>query len=72
MTTDPRWPRSITATLTTEGVIPHLLVPMAAHPAGRFFAPVRVAVEQGSDIHAPVRRDGRLVFALPGGGEVLA
>jgi len=56
-------------TVTTEGYVPH-----AWHPAG-FFAPVKLDIRRGGvkgilDYQAPLRRgDGRLVYALPGGGE---
>ena len=64
------------ATYTTEGFIPHLLV---QHRGGVFDAPVKLELSGTghvlTDRHAtptPMRRDGRLVFALPGCAEVLA
>lgn len=70
----------MSATLTREGAIPHLLVDT---PFGTILAPVKLQAEPdgrirtsnvGSELSrrpAPMRRDGRLVFALPGGLEVL-
>lgn len=70
-------------TLTEVGPIPHLLV---VTPAGVIHAPVKLErYEHGkgwrlhlSDMYGggdrlprPLKRDGRLVFALPGNGEVL-
>lgn len=67
-------------TLTDEGYIPHLQVVTAV---GVILAPVKLQPDadgkiriktEGSEVTrrpAPMRRDGRLVFALPGGGEVL-
>lgn len=64
-------------TITTEGIVPHLLV---KHADLRILAPVKLdfdtpgswIVKQQGTFHPPLRRDGRLAFALPGGGEVLA
>lgn len=64
-------------TITKEGIVPHLLV---KHGSLSFLAPVKLdfsqqpawIVKQQGTFHAPLRRDGRLAFALPGGGEVLA
>lgn len=74
----------MSATFTKEGAIPHLRVET---PHGAILAPVKLETEpdgkggrkiivghEGSAdkrLPTPVRRDGRLVFALPGGGEVL-
>ena len=70
----------MSATLTDEGYIPHLEVVTAV---GVILAPVKLQPDadgkiriktEGSEVTrrpAPMRRDGRLVFALPGGGEVL-
>ena len=67
-------------TLTDEGYIPHLQVVTAI---GVILAPVKLQPDadgkiriktEGSEVTrrpAPMRRNGRLVFALPGGGEVL-
>jgi len=67
----------MSATFTSEGAIPHMLM---QYDGGTFLAPVKMTYQIGrawnsdKQIHlqAPLRRDGRLVFALPGGGEVLA
>lgn len=64
-------------TITSEGPVPHLLV---KHADLRILAPVKLdfskpgtwIVKQQGTFHPPLRRDGRLAFALPGGGEVLA
>lgn len=68
------------ATLTSEGFIQHLEV---VTDAGVILAPVKLqpdfdgrirCADVGSEITrrpAPMKRNGRLVFALPGGGEVL-
>jgi hypothetical protein len=69
----------MSATLTNEGYIPHMLV---VTDAGTLRAPVKLQTEADGKIKTadinrnylpPVamRREGRLVFALPGGGEVL-
>lgn len=69
----------MSATLTNEGYIPHLQV---VTPVGVLLAPVKLQPEPDGTIKTsdrsrnyvpPVamRRDGRLVFALPGGLEVL-
>lgn len=69
----------MSATLTNEGYIPHMLV---VTEAGTLFAPVKLQPEPDGKIKTtdrsrnyvpPVamRRNGRLVFALPGGLEVL-
>ena len=70
-------------THTDEGVIPHLAV---ITPSGMIHAPVKLeraefgkgyrlelsAMYGGGDrLPKPLKRDGRLVFALPAGGEVL-
>ncbi len=54
-------------TVTSEGVILH-----RKHDQG-FMAPVKIAgmPESGKD-PAPLRKDGKLVYALPGGGEWIA
>lgn len=66
--------------MTREGAIPHLPV---VTDAGMILAPVKLQPndagkvrmsKNGTDMGrypAPMRRNGRLVFALPGGGEVL-
>lgn len=72
------------STHTTEGEIPHLRVIVFG---GVIFAPVKLALTPNSYGHlrveisedapshqrfpTPMRRDGKLVFALPGGGEIL-
>ena len=68
-------------TLTDEGYIPHLEVVTAV---GVILAPVKLQPDadgkiriktEGSEVTrrpAPMRRNGRLVFALPGGGELVA
>lgn len=63
------------ATLTVEGYIPHIEV---FTDAGIIHAPVKVTGEMRRDrnekipMPVPLRRDGRLVYALPGGGEIRA
>lgn len=68
---------------TTEGPIPHLRLTCEA---GTFAAPVKLATERrgngpgiayarrndGHSHPVPLVREGRYVYALPGGGEVLA
>jgi hypothetical protein len=70
-------------TFTREGVIPHLKVKTEY---GTILAPVKVMTRPDRNGHPrvdidysgpddyrqpmPLRRNGRLVFALPGGGEV--
>ena len=67
-------------TITAEGTIPHLRIQTAA---GEILAPVKLQPNKNGRLLAygpdgnrvlprPMRRDGRLVYALPGGGEVLA
>lgn len=69
---------------TLEGFIPHLRVVTSA---GVIHAPVKLALTfdargrtkvdydtrnvEDKRLPAPMRRDGRLVYALPGGGEVV-
>lgn len=56
------------STRTSEGYIPH-----RRHPMG-FFMPVKLDLDMRNRHHGlcpPLRRDGRLVYALPGGGEFL-
>ena len=71
-------PRTL-ATQTSEGYIPHLRVKT---PGGLVMAPVKLQPNgrgkivqynrEGAPVcPPPMRRDGRLVFALPGGAEVL-
>jgi len=72
------------ATHTTEGAIPHLRivteygivhapVKLVTAPNGR--GHMRVVIDETAPSHqrfpSPMRRDGKLVFALPGGLEVL-
>lgn len=71
----------MSVTYTDDGAIPHLLV---ATPGGDILAPVKLErrefgqgyrLEFGSNsshdrLPKPLKRDGRLVFALPGGFEV--
>lgn len=67
----------MSTTHTTEGVIPHLIVDAAGK---RILAPVKLDFDREprwmpkyqTTLRAPLRRDGKLVFALPGGGEVVA
>lgn len=74
---------AIGSTITDEGVIPHLPV---VTPAGMIYAPVKLERAEhgkgyrlklsemyggGDRLPKPMKRDGRLVFALPGGAEVL-
>jgi hypothetical protein len=71
----------MSATLTSEGYIPHLQV---VTDIGTLLAPVKLQPDEAGKLRiaasgfgaarypGPMRRDGRLVFALPGGGEVLA
>lgn len=70
------------STWTSEGCIPHLKI---TEGDLTFFAPVKMATQPGARgglmvVYAgrndlqypqPMRRDGRLVFALPAGGEAL-
>lgn len=73
----------MSATMTSEGYIPHLKV---VTDEGVILAPVKlrtVRVTKGVRVYLdyskesdrrhpePVRRDGKFVFALPGGLEVL-
>lgn len=73
----------MSATMTSEGYVPHLKVVTGD---GVILAPVKlrtVRVAKGVRVYLdyskesdrrhpePMRRNGRLVFALPGGGEVL-
>ena len=73
----------MSATMTSEGYIPHLQV---STDDGVILAPVKlrtVRVAKGVRVYLdyskesdrrhpePVRRDGRLVYALPGGGEAM-
>lgn len=53
-------------THTSEGIISH-----RPHPLG-FFMPVKLDFKAGKDVYGkfnPLRYGGRLVFALPGGGD---
>lgn len=50
-------------TLTRDGFIPHYL-----HVSGARYA-VKVCWCDSHKLPAPVRRNGRLVYMLPGGGE---
>lgn len=67
----------MSCTHTTEGVIPHLIVETKG---SRILAPVKIdyaadprwMAKYQTTLRPPMRRDGKLVFALPGGGEVLA
>ena len=58
-------------TETTEGFIPHARI---VYADGVLNAPVKLDVpKRGTHaLCAPLRRDGMLVYALPGGGEVVA
>lgn len=59
--------RKTTETETTAGNIPHL-----PHPAG-FLMPVRVVKSDHPTLMAPeTAQNGALVYALPGGGRVVA
>ncbi len=70
----------MSATLTNEGYIPHLQVVTSS---GVILAPVKLEKDRNGKIlcytaksrayvaPAPMRKGGRLVFALPGGAEVL-
>ncbi|MGQ4661302.1 hypothetical protein [Lysobacter sp. F6437] len=73
----------MSVTYTDEGTIPHLAV-VTEH--GTIHAPVKLERYEhgkgyrlelspmyggGDRLPKPMRRDGRLVFALPAGGEVL-
>ena len=67
----------ILSTFTTEGEIPYLQM---QHSSGVFLAPVKIAFKPGQTwdsgkqyvLQEPVRRGGKLVFALPGGGEYVS
>lgn len=70
----------MSATFTADGVIPHLKV---VTESGVLLAPVKMVPKSrgtlamqrrhGNDsLPVPMKRDGKLVFALPGGVEVLA
>lgn len=56
---------------TTEGFIPHLRI---IYADGVLNAPVMLDVpKRGTRVlRAPLYRDGKRVYALPGGGEVVA
>ncbi len=59
--------KKTTSTVTTEGPIPHY--PLSAV----LVAPVKVKFPLGVKmLPAPDRRDGKLAYALPGGGELVA
>lgn len=66
------------ATETAEGIILHREV---FADCGLILAPVKLQLMGGhvarsrrdtAEYPIPLRRDGRLVYALPGGGEILA
>ena len=68
------WPTH-SVTFTTAGAIPHLL---CLTPDGqKFYAPPKTTPTPYSDgssdkrLPAPVLRDGRQVYAMPGCGEVV-
>lgn len=56
-------------TETTEGFIPHARV---VYADGVLSAPIKLDDAGMRVLCAPLRRDGKLVYALPGGGEVVA
>lgn len=60
----------IGATLTKEGVIPHLKLTCGDI---HLMAPVKVKKREGGGEHLPhaLYKDGALVYALPGGAEFL-
>lgn len=60
------WPRSV-GTRTTAGFFHHLHLRLHGQ---RILAPVRILRE--GEYTFPERRDGKLVYVLPGGTEVLA
>lgn len=73
----------LTATFTVAGYVPHLSVHLQE---GRLLAPVKLATQVGprggrNIVHGPrnstlapepLIRDGKYVYALPGGGEIEA
>lgn len=73
----------LTATFTSAGYVPHIAIRLQE---GRLLAPVKLATQRGPrggnnivygprrDIAAPepLCRDGKYVYALPGGGEMTA
>lgn len=75
----------MSGTFTRDGLIPHLQIVTAA---GVILAPVKLETEpdgkggrrilvghhgaEDKRLPRPVKRGGKLAFALPGGGEVLA
>lgn len=65
-TLKPKPLRETDCTKTTEGHIRHLEL---FTDAGIILAPVMVRLCEETRRLIPVRRDGRLVYALPGGGE---
>lgn len=56
-------------TQTSEGPIPHRLI---ITEQGVLLAPVKLVTDMRDNhgLHAPQRRGDKLVYALPGGGEV--
>lgn len=57
------------ATETSDGLIAHRPSPDGSIPA----CPVKVyPVRSGEQFPEPVRKQGRLIYALPGGGEFAA
>lgn len=60
-------------TKTRTGTIPHLEV---AGDCGVFLAPVKLDFARGVSTmdrtYYPLKRGGRFVYALPGGGEIVA
>ncbi len=56
------------ATPTQEGIIPHKAFKSFRLPVKLDFSQ-KYIINDGQSLYAPLRRNGRLVFALPGGGE---
>lgn len=62
-----------TGTKTRTGTVPHIEV---AGDCGMFLAPVKLdfarEVSTVDRSYYPLKRGGRFVYALPGGGEIVA
>jgi len=60
---------SFGGTETTVGFIPHATV---VYGDAVIQAPVKLDVPKRGGLRAPLRRDGKLVYALPGGEELVS
>lgn len=62
---------SNTVTFTKHGAIPHLLCSTAT--GQRFYAPVKLnPIKAHNELPRPEKRGSKMVYALPGGLEVVA